>query len=121
MVGAASKLAYDLLRPPGMLPPNIGDLAPDFVLPTTDESDRRLFDLRDAPVILVFHEAGWDPARAEQVESHRHLVTTPSDAPARPVLLANDGEVAAAYGVTNGSGVFVIYPRWLVAGRHVSG
>ncbi|MDB4913828.1 MAG: [2Fe-2S]-binding protein [Gemmatimonadetes bacterium] len=99
-----------------MTPPRIGDPAPDFALPA-HESGARLFDLREASVVLAFHEPGWNPSRAELVENHRRLASDPS----RTVLIAHDDPVAALYGVAHGSAVFVVDPRGRIAWRHIAG
>ncbi|MDB4874916.1 MAG: [2Fe-2S]-binding protein [Gemmatimonadetes bacterium] len=98
-----------------MQPPNIGDIAPDFVLST----GRWLSDVRGAPVILAFHEPGWDPARADEIEGYRHLIQA-GEEPQR-VLVSNDEPAAALYGAARESAVFVLDGRGRIAWRHVAG
>lgn len=119
-----------------------GDDAPDFEL-SGASPQRKLSDLRGSPVVLAFHGAHWDPARAEYVETYNRLVASlggvagtrlleiGGDEPWRsltfadgeislPVLSSADGEIARRYGVGSDPAVFVIdaegVVRWAQVG-----
>jgi len=114
-----------------------GDEAPDFAF---SSATRRLWlsDFRGSPVVLAFHGAHWDPARAEHIETYNRLIaslggvagarlleigggrgpwrdlTFADDSLALPVLSSSDGEVAALYGVGSDPAVFVIDAQGIV-------
>jgi len=108
-----------------------GDDAPDFTVTSADGIPRRLGDFRGSPVVLAFHGAYWDPARAEYVETYNRLVaslggvagarlleiggagpwrdlTFDDAALSLPVLSAADADVARRYGIGDEPAVFVI-------------
>ena len=114
-----------------------GDEAPDFAFfSATGRS--KLSDFRGSPVVLAFHGAHWDPARAEHIETYNRLIaslggvagaklleigggggpwrdlTFADDSLALPVLSSSDGEVAALYGVGSDPAVFVIDAQGIV-------
>src|SRR5215510_2841275 len=105
--------------------------APDFLIANPDGSGHtRLSDFRGSPVVLSFHPPNWDPCRAEQIALFNRLLarflgpgeTLVSmslegiwchlqfdDQVARlPLLRAPDGDIAASYGVSGASAVFVL-------------
>src|SRR5665213_2484055 len=91
-----------LAAQPSMLPPNIGDLAPEFEQSLTDGSG----SVDRTPTILAFHPRAWDPARADIIDTHRALIHGDA-ARARRVLIPNDSPLAESFGVANGSAVFL--------------
>jgi len=123
----------------------VGDPAPDFALADAVGACR-LSELRGSPVVLAFHPAGWDPARAEYVAAYNRLITRlPGLAGARLLSVAGDGpspwhelafedatvaipvvrgereDVARRYGVAGRAAVFVIDAAGRVRWRHVAG
>jgi len=114
-----------------------GDDAPDFTVSSPDGVTRRLGDFRGSPVVLVYHGAHWDPARAEYVETYNRLVaslggvagarlleiggagpwrdlTFDDAAFSLPVLSAADSHIASAYGIGDEPAVFVIDAQGVV-------
>jgi len=107
----------------------VGDEAPDFDFPAVGGM-HRLSDFRGSPVVLAFHGAQWDPARAEHIETYNRLIaslggvagtrllqiggTGPwrdlsfTDASLSLPVLAADLAIAERYGVGNDPAVFVI-------------
>ena len=53
-----------------------GDDAPDFAFTSASGQRHRLSDFRGSPVVVAFHGAHWDPARAEHVETYNRLVAS---------------------------------------------
>jgi xanthine dehydrogenase YagT iron-sulfur-binding subunit len=94
-----------------------GDVAPDFVLPPLGGPNCWLSDLRGMPVVLAFHDPGWDPARTDHIKGIRDLAATD----ARTVLVENDGLVADRYGLGGDSAVFVIDTAGRIVWRYLSG
>jgi xanthine dehydrogenase YagT iron-sulfur-binding subunit len=95
-------------------PRRIKELVPDVTLGL----DGRLARLRDESgtcVVLVFHAAYWDPARADEVASLQ------APAHATTVLVRNDDPLAHAFGVTGESAVYVVNPGGEIAWRHIAG
>jgi xanthine dehydrogenase YagT iron-sulfur-binding subunit len=113
-----------------------GDEAPDFAIQSTG-AHRRLIDFRGSPVVLAFHGAHWDPARAEHVELYNRLIgslggvagarlleigregpfhdlTFTDAALSLPVLGPTDDDVAKRYGVGTEPAVFVIDAEGIV-------
>lgn len=106
-----------------------GDIAPDFVL-VSGSATHRLSDFRGSPVVLAFHGAEWDPARAEHIETYNKLIASLggvagtrlleiggagpwrhlsfTDAALSLPVLAADSAVAERYGVGGEPAVFVI-------------
>ena len=107
-----------------------GDEAPDFELAAPGAA-RRLSDFRGSPVVLAFHGAHWDPARAEHIETYNRLIASlggvagarllqiggggpwrelrfADDAVALPIFSPSDASTAARYGVGDEPAVFVI-------------
>ena len=107
-----------------------GDEAPDFEL-AAPGAPRRLSDFRGSPVVLAFHGAHWDPARAEHIETYNRLIASlggvagarlleiggdgpwrelrfADDAVALPIFSPSDASTAARYGVGDEPAVFVI-------------
>jgi len=107
----------------------VGDEAPDFDFPAVGGM-HQLSDFRGSPVVLAFHGAQWDPARAEHIETYNRLIaslggvagtrllqiggTGPwrdlsfTDASLSLPVLAADLAIAERYGVGNDPAVFVI-------------
>src|SRR4051794_41712334 len=56
-------------------PIQLGDNAPDFAF-AYGGATHRLFDFRGSPVVLAFHGAEWDPARAEHIETYNKLIAS---------------------------------------------
>jgi peroxiredoxin len=52
-----------------------GDEAPDFAF-AHGGATHRLLDFRGSPVVLAFHGAEWDPARAEHIETYNKLIAS---------------------------------------------
>jgi len=119
-----------------------GDEAPDFEF-TSAGSTRRLSDFRGSPVVLAFHGAQWDPARAEHIDTYNRLIgklgglagarllEIGGDGPWRelrfadealslPVVTPGDTSIASCYGSGNEPAVFVIdgdgIVRWALVG-----
>jgi xanthine dehydrogenase YagT iron-sulfur-binding subunit len=113
-----------------------GDDAPDFEV-SGSSGKTKLSELRGSPVVLAFHGARWDPARAEYVEMYNRLVaslggvagtrlleiggnepwrrlTFADGAIALPVLSSSDSVIAQRYGVGCESAVFVIDAQGIV-------
>ncbi|HEY2378610.1 MAG TPA: 2Fe-2S iron-sulfur cluster-binding protein [Gemmatimonadaceae bacterium] len=107
-----------------------GDAAPDFEL-TSGTGRLRLSDFRGSPVVIAFHGAHWDPARAEYIETYNRLVaslggvagarlleigggdpwrslTFSDGAISLPVLSSSDASIARRFGAGSESAVFVI-------------
>ena len=106
-----------------------GDDAPDFVF-AASSATHRLSDFRGSPVVLAFHGAQWDPARAEHIETYNRLISSLggvagtqllqiggagpwrdlgfADAALSLPVLAADSAVAERYGVGSEPAVFVI-------------
>lgn len=106
-----------------------GDDAPDFAF-AYGGATHRLFDFRGSPVVLAFHGAEWDPARAEHIETYNKLIASLggvagarllqiggagpwrdlsfTDAALSLPVLAADSAVARQYGVGSEPAVFVI-------------
>ena len=113
----------------------VGDDAPDFDFPAGDAT-HRLSDFRGSPVVLAFHGAHWDPARAEHIETYNRLIASlggiagtrllqiGGDGPWRDLsftdaalslpVLAADSAVAERYGVGGEPAVFVIDANGIV-------
>src|SRR4051794_30197589 len=87
--------------------PAIGDLAPSIALPR-GLAWSRLSELRGAPVVLAFYAPNWDPARADEIAGYRqrsaHNANADDSTP--PILIQNDTEAAAQFGVRNSAAVF---------------
>ena len=119
-----------------------GDAAPDLEL-SGSSGKSTLSEVRGSPVVLVFHGAQWDPARAEYVETYNRLVSSlgglagarlleiGGDEPWRrlrfsdgtislPVLSSSDSAIAERYGIGTEPAVFVIdadgFVRWSQVG-----
>jgi len=119
-----------------------GDEAPDFEF-TSAGSTRRLSDFRGSPVVLAFHGAQWDPARAEHIDTYNRLIgklgglagarllEIGGDGPWRelrfadealslPVVTPGDTSIASCYGSGDEPAVFVIdgdgIVRWALVG-----
>jgi xanthine dehydrogenase YagT iron-sulfur-binding subunit len=119
-----------------------GDDAPEFEL-AGNAGKTKLSALRGSPVVLAFHGAHWDPARAEYVATYNRLVASlggiagtrlleiGGDEPWRhltfadgemslPVLSSSDSEIAERYGIGAEPAVFVIdaegVVRWAQVG-----
>jgi xanthine dehydrogenase YagT iron-sulfur-binding subunit len=119
-----------------------GDEAPDFEL-AAPGSTRRLSDFRGSPVVLAFHGAHWDPARAEHIEMYNRLIASlggvagarlleiggdgpwrdlrfADEAIALPICSPSDASIAARYGAGDEPAVFVIdgegIVRWAQVG-----
>ena len=113
-----------------------GDEAPDFELATTG-STRRLSDFRGSPVVLTFHGAHWDPARAEHIDTYNRLTASlgglagarlleiggdgpwrelkfADEAVALPIFSPNGASIAARYGAGDEPAVFVIDAEGIV-------
>src|SRR4051812_49900234 len=52
-----------------------GDDAPDFAF-AYGGATHRVSDFRGSPVVLAFHGAEWDPARAEHIETYNKLIAS---------------------------------------------
>ena len=127
-------------RTGGVIDP--GDEAPDFEF-TSAGSTRRLSDFRGSPVVLAFHGAQWDPARAEHIDIYNRLIGKlgglagarlleiggdgpwrelrfAGDALSLPVIAPADGSIATRYGAGDEPAVFVIdgngVVRWTLVG-----
>lgn len=109
-----------------------GDDAPDFDFTTPTGQRHCLSDFRGSPVVLAFHSAHWDPARAEHIDTYNRLIAslggvagtrlleiggdggpwhdlTFADGPlALPVLNPTDDDIARRYGVGTGPAMFVV-------------
>jgi xanthine dehydrogenase YagT iron-sulfur-binding subunit len=107
----------------------VGDEAPDFDVPGAGAM-HRLCDFRGSPVVLAFHGAEWDPARAEHIETYNKLIASLggvagarllqiggagpwrdlsfTDAALSLPVLTADSAVAERYGVGMEPAVFVI-------------
>jgi xanthine dehydrogenase YagT iron-sulfur-binding subunit len=117
-------------------PISVGDEAPDFDLAHSGPQ-QRLSDFRGSPVVLAFHGAEWDPARAEHIETYNRLIGSlggiagarllqiGGEGPWRalsfsdaalslPVLSPLDTAIAKRYGVADESAVFVIDAEGIV-------
>ena len=53
----------------------VGDEAPEFDFRSGDAM-HHLSDFRGSPVVLAFHGAEWDPARAEHIETYNRLIAS---------------------------------------------
>ena len=120
-----------------------GDPAPEFTFAAASGTRHRLSDFRGSPVVLAFHGAHWDPARAEHVDNYNRLIaslggtagarlleiggdgpwrdlTFADESMALPVIDPRDGDIAARYGVGGQPAVFVIdgggIVRWTQVG-----
>ena len=96
----------------------------------------RLSDFRGSPVVLAFHGAEWDPARAEHIETYNKLIASLgglagtrllqiggagpwrelsfADAALSLPVLAADSAIAERYGVGRDPAVFVIDAKGMV-------
>jgi xanthine dehydrogenase YagT iron-sulfur-binding subunit len=101
-------------------PPRVGELAPDFALPS-DAGAQHLADFRGMPVVVAFHESCWDPARIAEIDSYSQLVGGAGETAHQPTLIRNDTPEAELYGVAGSSAVFVVDPEGRVAWRYVRG
>ena len=103
---------------PAATPLGVGDRAPDlsggarFPRSSAEQAGQR------ASVVLGFHPPHWDPTLQEQIRSFAPLA---AEASVEPVLISNDHPLAAQFGVTNCSAVFVIDGDGRIAWRHVAG
>lgn len=120
--------------PGGVIEP--GDDAPDFEL-SGSHARSKLSELRGSPIVLAFHGAHWDPARAEYIETYNRLVASlggvagvrlleiGGDEPWRtltfadgemslPVLSSSDTEIVRRYGIGSEPAVFVIDAKGIV-------
>ena len=103
-------------------PPEVGDAAPDFILPARRGDATHLSALRGAPIVVVFHSPAWDPPRGEQVDgSRRRAASRSAHDVAPPVLVRNDHPPALLYEVAGRSAVFVVDERGAIAWRHIAG
>jgi len=119
----------------------VGDQAPDFAFPA-GVTVHWLSEFRGSPVVLAFHGAEWDPARAEHIETYNKLIASLggvagtrllqiggagpwrdlsfTDAALSLPVLAADSAVAELYGVGSEPAVFVIdatgIVRWAQVG-----
>jgi xanthine dehydrogenase YagT iron-sulfur-binding subunit len=102
--------------------PAAGDLAPDIALPL-EHANAQLSDFRGVPVVLAFHAPHWDPARADEIDGYRRLTAGAenADGATTPVLIHNNTDAAARFGVRDCSAVFVIDETGRVQWRHVVG
>jgi len=106
--------------PKSMSPPNVGDTAPEIELPIDGGAGRLLSTHRGTPIVIAFHSAHWDPARAEQVAHYRMLFPEGDRVP-EPVLIRDDDAAAARFGVWGRTAVFVVDANGVIAWRHLSG
>ena len=113
--------------------------------PAVGEGAPALAEYRGTPVVLVFCPSGWDPARATFVDTYNRLVARVAgrgslagarllgitgDGPWRELtfgdgalalpLVADDGTLARAFGVSRGAAVFVVDAAGVVRWRHVA-
>ena len=56
--------------------PDVGDLAPDFTLPSgPDGETTSLRDYRGRPIVLVFYPADWSPVCGDQMSLYNELLS----------------------------------------------
>jgi peroxiredoxin len=68
-----------------------GELAPDFVLPTTPDQKVSLSELRGRPVVLVFYPADWSPVCGDQLGLYNELLPEFSEFDAQIIGISVDG------------------------------
>jgi xanthine dehydrogenase YagT iron-sulfur-binding subunit len=120
-----------------------GDVAPDFTFTSRAGVRHQLSDFRGSPVVVTFHGAYWDPARAEHVETYNRLIaslggvagtrlleiggggpwhdlTFADESLALPIVDSSDHKIAERYGTGAEPAVFVIdsagVVRWAQTG-----
>ncbi len=75
-----------------------------------------------APSVVVFHAPHWDPTSIEQARRYAGVSARLAGEPAvAPALVRNDSELAATFGVSGYSAVFVLDAEGRVSWRHVTG
>jgi peroxiredoxin len=68
-----------------------GELAPDFVLPSTPDQKVSLAELRGQPVVLVFYPADWSPVCSDQLGLYNELLPEFSEFEAQILGISVDG------------------------------
>lgn len=129
-----------------MATPGVGDKAPDFTLPGTDEREYSLADYRGKPVVLVFYPGDDTPVCTKQLTSYTNdigqfegvgaqvLAISPQSVKSHesfrakhgfafPLLADTDKEVAGRYGTLGPLGfprrsVFVVDTEGVIRYAH---
>jgi peroxiredoxin len=70
---------------------NVGQVAPDFVLPSAPDKTIALRDFRGRPVVLVFYPADWSPVCGDQVALYNEMLPMFAEYGARIIGLSVDG------------------------------
>src|SRR5215470_4523816 len=70
---------------------NVGELAPDFALPSAPDETLTLSDLRGRPVVLVFYPADWSPVCGDQVSLYNELLSEFKELGAEILGISVDG------------------------------
>ena len=70
---------------------DVGELAPDFTLPTTADKTVTLSKLRGKPVVLVFYPADWSPVCGDQVSLYNEMLSVFSEYNAQLLGISVDG------------------------------
>jgi peroxiredoxin len=69
----------------------VGDLAPDFTLPTSTEEKVTLSTLRGKPVVLVFYPADWSPVCGDQMGLYNEMLPVFAEFDAQLLGISVDG------------------------------
>jgi len=69
----------------------VGDLAPDFTLPTTADQKVTLSSLRGKAVVLVFYPADWSPVCGDQIGLYNEMLPVFAEFDAQLVGVSVDG------------------------------
>ncbi len=69
----------------------LGELAPDFSLPTTADQKVTLSELRGRPVVLVFYPADWSPVCGDQIGLYNEMLSVFSEYNAQLLGISVDG------------------------------
>jgi xanthine dehydrogenase YagT iron-sulfur-binding subunit len=124
--------------------PDAGCEAPDFELTDQTGRQRRLSELRGAPVLLAFHPTHWDPSWAEYVRAYNRVIASAAESDGArllnvigagawqtlsfddasldfPAACIDAGPIAGRYGVNDGPAVFLIDAAGRVSWRHTAG
>ena len=104
-------------HPIAPLPP--GTPAPEFTL-TRPEGPISLSGLRGRPVVLAFTPAGWDPARATQMEQYDAVLSEAFADNQIQFPLLTDQAMAGRYGVAGRQALFIVDAEGVIRWSHVA-